>query len=208
MNLRVDLIMENEKRSANVLNAKSLLRLASVIVPLCLIVTVGVSVVNLMRVKNTEKRLKANWEHAEPRKAGAIEARKKKIKATAVLNELKGWKASHIDWHVQLMSLQRQVPRGIKFDDLRINQILATDEKSLASRSFTMQINGQALGSRSEYNLQLLERRIIALPTFAEAMEKVDLQGRASTRKDAEKEDREFTIKCTYKQRTMEPPKK
>lgn len=208
MNLRVDLIMENEKRSANVLNTKSIIRIGSIIVPIWIAVSVAVSVVTLITVKNKEKRLKTKWEHTEPRKAASLEARLKRRKINTILNELNGWKASHIDWHVQLNNIQRQVPRGIKFDDLMISQVLAADEKSVASRTFTMQINGQAAGSRSEENLQLFERRIIAMPVFAEQMTKVDMQGWASTLPDASKEDREFKIKCDYKPRIMEPPKK
>ena len=102
MNLRVDLILESEQRSASRINLKSLTRIVAIIVPVLIGLVVASVLFGLVKLNNDVKTANNYWEITQPKleRAKALAAQVQDNEA--ILKELKGWKKSHMVWHEQL----------------------------------------------------------------------------------------------------------
>ena len=122
-----------------------------------------------------------------------------------IMKELKGWRSSHIDWHQQLINIQREVPLEIQFESLDIKQVLQlAGNKKTPARCFTLTIKGIAKGNNAENNIRHLKNSMTYSKAFASLMEDVKVGGSRANRKGADKTDRVFSIDCIYKPRKFE----
>jgi len=155
MNLRVDLILETEKRSASVVNAKGLLRIVAIIVPITLAVIIAMSVMAMTRIRDELKALESEIAIAVPKKDAAITYRGELSKNKQILEELEGWRKSRINWADQLVNLQRVIPPEIQLTILRIANQVETIECS-PSRTSSLVMKGKALGPQARADVELL----------------------------------------------------
>lgn len=207
MNLRVDLILESEQRSASVVNLKSILRIASICVPVILVVFILSAVVKMMALKSEFNMLEGQMENAVAKQEAAAKLREELATNLNVLNELEGWRNSHIDWHKQLLGLQKEVPKEIQLSALKLSQTLDLIESGVAARVFTMVLEGNAVGEDAEYNVYRLKRRLENTQLFSSIIEEdgVKVAKYASNpEKGAHKTDRIFRIECLYQDRKFE----
>jgi len=211
MNLRVDLILESEQRSGSIFSPKSLLRIVTAVVPAILVILVAFAVLSVMRLKGEESALQARWDIAEPKKQAALKLEQQLAANRRILEELKGWKNSHIDWHAQLVGLQEQIPPRVQLSALTINQSLDVIDDKTPARMFAMEIEGRAIGLSAERDVQHLKERLSKTEPFAAAMVEngvqVPVYG-ADPSATANRQDRVFKIRCVYMPREFKEPKK
>lgn len=209
MNLRVDLIMESEQRSANVLNVKSLIRISILAVPAIIIGTILVSSINVMHTKIRLKNLTDKWEIAEKRQAEARGMNNDKALRNNIKTEILGWKNTHIDWHTQLLALQRMASLNMQFTRLNISQKIELINKKNPGRFFILDLKGIAVGADAETNVQSFIANIREMEVFSTEMDDVIINNFGeSSEKGASKHDREFSIQCVYKQKEFVEPRK
>lgn len=204
MNLRVDLILETEQRSASVFSPKVLGRLAALVLPILLAGFVIMRTITVMKLRTQLRLFDDEWSLLSPKSERADELIKDFQRNEKLLLEMRGWENSRLAWHGQIDALIRAVPTQIQLQSLRVSQTLLLEDK-VPERQFTMAIRGRAVGVTAEQNVKRLERSLSSVETFAPVMREVDVpQYGADTSEDASKEDRVFLIQCDYKERPFE----
>jgi hypothetical protein len=155
MNLRVDLILETEQRSASVVNAKGLIRIVSIVVPLIIVVIIGLVTSRMISLSNSLNALEAELKDKVPKKEAAIKYREEVGKNRQTLDELEGWRKSRVNWAEQLLNIQTLIPSEIQLTNLRINHAIDTTAGNMV-RNFSFTMKGKALGEAARTNVEML----------------------------------------------------
>ncbi|OGV68424.1 MAG: hypothetical protein A2283_19390 [Lentisphaerae bacterium RIFOXYA12_FULL_48_11] len=155
MNLRVDLILETEQRSASVVNLKGIVRIISIVVPVILIVCIALVASTMMRINSELKNREGEMAIAGPKKDAAIKYREELGKNKQTLEELEGWCLSRIDWANQLAKIQTFIPTEIQLTSLKLMHSIETIDGTPA-RTVNMAMKGKALGSQANANVEML----------------------------------------------------
>jgi hypothetical protein len=205
MNLRVDLILETEKRSASVINAKSVLRISYIILPVILFLIIGGFVLSVWQLNSNLKTLEDGLAIDGPKKDKALKLRAEFQENLVILEEVKGWQKSHLSFYEQLVGVQKEVPEKIQLQNLTINHTVILTNNAPA-RVFTLSLSGKAFGDGAQSYVTQLENRLQKGPAFTNAMEsaKVVLFKQPDNAADGNKSDRLFQIECAYKPRVLQ----
>jgi len=196
MNLRVDLILGSERRSASVVSLRSLLRIAAFAVPAAVLVLCVVMALNNASLGGRIRTIEGLLANLEPKKQKARELRQQRIANEAVLAELEAWSHARIDWHRQLPALAAGVPALIQFQRLKIAQDLTLLNARSPARVFTLEIEGSATGESASPDVEALRAHLQDDPFFEPFTEASEV-----TRYDQDPQDRDkriFRIFCTY----------
>ena len=204
MNLRVDLILESEQRSASIFNLKSALRFVAILVPSIIVLLFLVSFAGYLSLKGQVNDLTTENEIKQPKVARADTLSGEVAKNEAMRKELAGVRNSAVDWHKQFVELMKVVPPEMYFDSIRAAQTYQTEGK-VAARKFSLTVAGKSKGAQSEDNVLLLKRSLTVSDFFSKYMPPPEVPiFRQDEAPDAQKTDRIFRIECSYKPRTME----
>jgi hypothetical protein len=206
MNLRVDLILPTEQRSASVVSIKSLVRITVIIIPVVLFIIIALAVMNMMRYKSELNGLDAQWKDAEPKKAAAAALRTDLAANIALRSKLTGWTSSRINWQEQLKGIQKEIPAELRIQLSRLGISSGTSlDNKIPARGAALTIQGTAFGENAEQNVQNLKQALLKSPVLAGCVEQVDVtRFEASTSLGASKSDRLFQIDVKYKPRKFE----
>lgn len=209
MNLRVDLILEHEKRSASLLNIKSVMRISVIVVPVIIVAVIIFGVISVMHSKLQLQNKSKSWEIVEQKQIEAQDLRNEVAINNLIRNDLLGWKASHMDWHSQLLGLQRVAPRNMQFTKLRVNQTLQLVKNKYPSRYFVLNLSGKSKGADAEANINEFIASIKNNDIFTLPMEQVSIKDFGEDKdENANRQDRVFEIECIYKAKDFQEPKK
>lgn len=206
MNMRVDLILAEEQRSASVLNVKSLLRIGMIVGPAILGLLVAYAVFDTWKIGSSLNNLKEQTAAASPKKRTALALRSKLNEQRSIRDDLYRIHGARIAWHQQLSELQKHVPAEVQFTKLSIQLAPPVAVGNLQAHQYTLLIEGKAKGATSEANLGRIKTKIQKVPVMADLMDDVRVKARRD-RDSSDNRDRSFSITCTYKPQTFEPRK-
>lgn len=194
MNLRVDLILETEQRSASVVNAKMLLRIVYIVVPLILAVMVATLTVKMIALNSELSNLNAEMGIKGPKKDAALKLRGELEGNKALLAQLEGWNKSQVKWSELLRTLQKQVPPALQLTSVRIMDTLQT--AGGPSRNYNIILKGKGYGDATKNHVIALEASLKQWPEMAPPGDAKVVnfgQDEQSPRKD----EMMFQIECT-----------
>lgn len=204
MNLRVDLILETEQRSASIFNLKTMVRAVAILIPSIIVALFLVSFFGFWTLKSQVNDMKTEEEIKQPKVARADALRAEVDQNEAIKNELKGRRNSSLYWHRQFVELMKVIPAEMHFDSLRVTHSFGS-EANVTSRKFDMTISGKSKGANSEDNVLLMKRSLTVSEFFKEYMDPPAVPVfKADVDPDAKKTDRIFRIECSYKARKMQ----
>jgi hypothetical protein len=213
MNLRVDLILETEQRSASVINAKSLTRIGVIVGPAILGLIVAAAVVDHLTLNSRLNTVREQLADEEPRlnDAGLVE---KELKGNnEILTEVTGWSKSRMELAPILEDVQKLVPPEIQLVDLTINQSCFVTNSAggkVLARAYRMVLRGKALSDDAKKTEDLvlkLRKDLATAPSLAKNVDDKDVvvsNFGASPDVDAPKNLRLFDITCGLKARKFE----
>ena len=205
MNLRIDLILEEEQRSGSIVSGKSLFRVVAMILPFVLLTVVAMEFVEMMKLKGALSELETKWAVAEPKVTAARTIREQAAVNGLIQEELDTWSTAHINWHEQLAALVKVVPGYVQIDKLKITHAFQLLADQTSARVYTLVIDGKAIGARAEQHVQRLREAMQSEPPFRDLTATVTVAkyGKDTT-EGADKFDRIFQIQCTYEPRKFE----
>lgn len=207
MNLRVDLILESEQRSASPISVKSALRISYITIPLILLLVFFCSFMSNASLKRDLSKLEAEWAETEPRREESLKLISDFQVSRDIRQELNGFDNSSIEWNQHLLGLMREVPRDIQLQKLRINQSLQLVDGTPA-RMFNMTLNGKAIGPNAAESVMTLQERMEGSESFAGVIREAEVpEGsfQAITENGiVHQYNRVFQINCKYKARKFE----
>lgn len=204
MNLRVDLILEAEQRSASFFNFKTVTRLVSILIPVLIVLFYIISFGGYLALKGKAKQLETELDIKQPKVAKADSLSGEVAVNEKMRKELLGWRNSTIDWHRQLVELMKATPSEMYFESLRVMQAFQV-EGNVPARAFSAVIAGKSQGDRSVDNVQLMKRNLTISEFFQKYMNPPEVPVfKQDETPGAKKTDRIFRMECNYKTRKMQ----
>jgi hypothetical protein len=202
MNLRADLILATEQRSASLINPKSIGRIATIIVPLIVVLLIASVVMNTMNLGRRVRDAETQWLATEPKKEKAQKLSLQAKQNRTMLGEIEGWHEARVEWNAQLAAIQEDVSPQIQMNNLRISQVLKLVDDKIPSRIFTLDIAGKAVSAGAEHAVEAFQRRLLTAPVFSGRVQTVEISRFGAD--PANKNDRVFQLGCTYAPRQFE----
>jgi len=202
MNLRVDLILESEQRSASVVSLKFVLRLVAIVVPTVLVLLILWAVTSFISAKNQMRNLEEAWKITEPRLNAVAELRGKATLNQAMFKELEGWKKTHVDWNQHLQVIQRIFPKDLQLSSLTLTHVIQATPKQGMARQFALLLKGTAFGDTADQNVQKLRRTIQKSAPFTNILEEVEVKQFEADPQN--RNNRLFQIECRYQPRLFQ----
>lgn len=201
--MHINLIFEEEQRSASPVSLGLVIRLA--VIALVVMVTVGVvSFYSTYHALQVEFRgVEDEWKRMEPRYRAALQLRSDREARDAVLTEIRRWGDSRIAWGKQLDTLRDVVPAVIQLTDLHVGQTILSLSNNVSARAFELRVSGKTAAARSEVNVvQFMDG--FKQPPFTSWVESVALPPGGFRQDPVSKTDRIFEIVCKYIPRALE----
>jgi len=176
MNLRVELILPAEQRSASVVSVKGLLRIAAIVVPVLLLFGISSLVWGYTTLSNQLKLVESRWALTEPRQKAARTLRENAAKNEALAKQLSGWANARLSWGEHLRIIQRNVTPELKIQlsKLSIEPAMVLVEKNPA-RSFNITIQATAFGENAENNVLELRKRLLTDPALTNYVDSAEI---------------------------------
>ncbi|MDD4870673.1 MAG: hypothetical protein PHR77_08935 [Kiritimatiellae bacterium] len=200
MNLRVDLILETEQRSASVINIKGLIRIVSIVVPLVIVAIIAVMISNMMSINNSLKAFETELADKNPKKDAAIKYREELGKNRQAQEELEGWRKSRIDWADQLVNIRTVIPDEMQLTSLKIMYSCEPFE-SIPSRIFSVIMRGKAFGEQARVHVERLGK-IEKHPAFTNVLKEAKVIDYKKNEEPGAKEDEMlFQVDASYQPR-------
>ena len=222
-NFRIDVILEEERRSASPVSIKLVVRIAGIVVAGVVLLVATVLVGNVLGLKAQASRINAQWAKLEPKQKAANIDKEDYEKNKAILDEIEGWNKSRIEWHKHLLQIRDIVPEGVELEQMTVKGGIGVADGH-AAMQFSMVIDGAArervkkivkLYPRNpQEDVMEFEKRLDTTSSFSkEMLANVEVPPQFFTDDKsvgASKSDRKFKIVVTYKPRIFlnEAPKK
>jgi hypothetical protein len=204
MNFRVDLILAEEQRSASILSPKSIIRIIAIVVPSAIVLLIAKFAFGVYLLGNDAAAAERKWTAAEPRAQKAGQVREALNANLGIVDELTGWKETHINWHEQLAAIQAAVPTNIQLTELSIQQSLVSSPDP--SRRFLLRLAGRSISDATGTRVVELKRAFgenALLKSAVKSAEVVDGSFVNDPSPQAKKDDRLFRIECAYSERVF-----
>lgn len=195
MNLQVDLLVDTDRRSASVLNAKALGRIMAITIPVLMLLTVGTTVVRLMLLKNELSMLEEQWGNVAPKQKEATQMQLQFMANRDMQKELGGWREARLEWNAILTEIRGVIPATIRLEAMNISHDTPLIDRKTAARAFRLFLRGKATGATSERDIPNLRRALEKLDPIASA--EVTRFG-ADMTPSADRFDRVFQIDCVF----------
>jgi Tfp pilus assembly protein PilN len=206
MNLRVDLILDTERRSALPVTFAFAVRLGALIA-ISLVVLLCLAFVKKYNDVNRDLRwAQDNLRASQSRYENILALKTSLAWQKSILAEFESWEQSRIPWHRLLRALQNYVPPTIQLTELRVDRVIKTIDKKPA-RVFKLQLKGKATTARADLDVDKLRNDILHSPAFANLLQDVEIPP-GSFKQDpnpqAAKSDRLFELVCNFIPQVLE----
>lgn len=201
--MHVNLIFEEEQRSASPVSPWLMVRLMAAVVVVLGILQVVTFTTKYHGLQGAAQDANDDWKRTEPKYKAALQLRGELGASEATLKELQGWRDSRISWGDQLDQLRLVVPEVVQLTDLRVSQNILSLPNNITARVFELRISGRTGGAGAEENLnRFLDG--FKQPAFKPVVESASLPPGAFRADPDNKMDRVFLIVCKYLPRPIE----
>ena len=211
MTYHVDLLLDEERRSASRVNLGLLLRV-SVLIGIGAIVLITMMLFIWSRdVESKVAQAKAKWERLKPQYAALLALRVSQNELRASSRQIEACRRSRLALGTELEQLQLGVPAEIQLTTLRINQFVGNQKTGAnAVRSYEMHLSGKIVSDNPKGNVDKLIAYLstsvytgrvesVTVPNNGFRKEIVRLSAAGETRTDWF-----FDLVCRYRPRSFE----
>jgi hypothetical protein len=209
----VDLLLDEERRSASPLNVGMVLRLGSFIVAAVLLLMTMKLFFESRDVEARAAEAKRKWEHLKPQHAELLALRVSLNELRASSRQVEACRRSRLPQGVgaELTQLQLGVPEEIQLQELRLSQFVGTPKAgAVATRTYELRIKGKVAGEDPKRNVDELIGYLSAaaytnrmlkpvIPNNSYRKETVRVPGTGEVRTDWF-----FELLCPYRPRSFE----
>ncbi len=202
--MHINLILENEQRSASPVSLSMLIRIVSGTIVTALVLWIVSIYVSYRELQNNVRYCDTEWTQTEPKHLAAKQLREDLIQKSAKLKEIQGWRSTRIEWGRQLENIQAITPTMIQLTELRLSQDNLMLSNNIPARFFDLRISGRTGSARSEVNVSGFQEALFKQPPFDKFVESVNIPSGAFRQDPITKTDRIFEIVCKYNPRSFE----
>jgi len=204
----VNLLLDDERRSASPVNMSMVLRLGAVVAIAALFLAIVMLFMASRDVQIRATDAESKWVHLKPQHDALLALRALRNELRASSRQIEACRRSRLPLGVELTQLQLGVPAEIQFTTLRINQFVG-NQKAGATRSYEMHITGKVAGDDPKGNVDELIR-VFSAAAYTDRVESVTVPNnsfRKETRVASHGETRTdwfFELVCRYRPRSFE----
>lgn len=209
MSLRVNLILETEQRSGSRLDVKSVLRIASIILPTLLGIIIALQALGSFMLNSQVNILESRWSAVMPKQKQALKLASRLNFNLKTKAELDAWAAARPPWNQVLAAIMETVPDAIQLTSLNVSLAdtpVKTDnanktptEASPPVRTYRLLLDGKTAVADSMVEVQLMEKNVLAHPIMAPLLDTVKVSNFAADTISSNQFSRVFTIQCMFK---------
>ena len=211
MTYHVDLLLDDERRSASRVNVGMMLRLGALLAAAAIILITTLLFVASRDVDLKVAKAKATWEHLKPQYTELLALRVSLNELRASSRQVEACRWSRLALGEELTQLQSGVPEEIQLTVLRFNQFAGNQKAGAgATRSYEMHLSGRVSGDNPKGNVDKLIAYLSA-PSYTGRVETVTVPNNAfrkeTVRISAAGETRTdwfFELVCRYRPRSFE----
>lgn len=203
MNLRVDLILHSEQRSASPVSIKFLARILgfAALAGLALFV-----IINLLAIGNIKSKLRiaeARWQDIVPHREESVKLIQQTTEHLEILSELEGWQHSRLSLDAQMRQLAVLIPQDVQLQSLHIQHEFMVVGGKAIGRLYSMSMAGTSPARGADRNVQDLKRKIEEDELFKPLVELVEVP--VFQEDPRNRTNRVFQIASKYRPRSFSP---
>ena len=211
MTYHVDLLLDEERRSASRVNINMVLRLGAMLLVGAILVLTLLLFIWSRDVESKVVQARERWEHLKPQYTALQALRVSLNSLRASSRQIEACRHSRLALGDELAQLQAGIPEDIQLTTLRFNQFVGNQKTSASStRSYEMRLSGKVSGDNPKGNVDKLIAYLSA-PSYTGRVESVTVPPNAF-RKETLKisaagdthTDWFFELVCRYRPRSFE----
>lgn len=196
--MRINLILESERRSASPISLSMVIRAAVGGVTVLVLMLAGSLLTSYRSLNVNVRSASEDWKRTEPKYNAALQRRSDLDKKMATLKELQSWRDTRVAWGKQLMQLQQAISPLIQLTELRVTQDLLVMSNNVPARVFELRLAGRTGTQQSEATVSELREALAGWPPFDTFIETVNIPPGAFRQDPGSKADRTFELVCRY----------
>ncbi|MBN1267973.1 MAG: hypothetical protein JXB04_00145 [Kiritimatiellae bacterium] len=158
MNIRINLIRENEIRQPGLMNPKMIMRMSLAALVGLIVLTIMLILLHVASVNRALSQARARHKKVDPVFQDVRALQQDLAFNQALLKDLQGWNKWRFEWQTILMDLQAAVPAPVQLTRLAIksNMIMIHPPKwekkalPVPARRFSVHLDGIAAGERGD----------------------------------------------------------
>ncbi len=205
MNLRVDLLLDGERRSASIINPKMLARVFAIVIPSVVVILFAIQLLQVRQYRRDLANLQLSYDSAGIQQGRVGELISEFQSHRSIQGELTGWAQSRIAWHNQLAALIVAIPTNVQLRTMTIGQTLQLNAREKPVRMFTVNLAGRAVGTGAEDSVRQIEEIFRSASSFSGLITNVTVpRYGADDSPTASRNDRVFEISAQFNPRVFE----
>ncbi len=210
MNYHVDLLLDDERRSACPVSLGMVLRLALFTLLASLLTIILLFFVASQDAERKANEAKERWTRLQPRHAELLALRTLRNELRASTRQMEANRVSRMELGPELVRLQRGMPEEAQLLTLRINQFVGNQKTgAAATRSYEMRLSGKIVGEKADEYVEGLRSYLVS-SARSNSVESVVIPNNSFRRETVQKTgggvrtDWYFELVCRYRPRSFE----
>lgn len=201
MSVSVNLILDDEKRSGSKINVKSVLRIASIAIPLLILMLAMQQSFRYFIIRTNLSILESRWESAKPRQTQASRLLSRANQNGRIMAEIEAWSAGSPAWDTALLALMESTPADLQITALRLQASAAPRQVPGGSpplRRPTALIEGRATEPEAMQSIEALQKNIAGHAAIAQTVSSTDVLNFAADPDAPGTQKRVFSIRMQF----------
>jgi len=210
MTYHVNLLLDDERRSASPVNLGMALRMGVVVAVATLLLIIVMLFVKSRDVQIRAADAQSKWAHLEPQYKHLLALRASRDELRASCRQIEACQRSRLPMGEELAQLQLGVPADIQFTALRFNQFAGNQKAgAVATRSYEMHITGKISGGDPKESVDGLIK-YLSSPAYTNRVEAVTVPNNGFRKEVVRvsagetRTDWFFELVCRYRPRSFE----
>ena len=201
MSLSINFILPHEQRSGSKVNAKTILKIFAVSLPLMLLVLMLQQGVSYYALQTNLRIQESRWESAEPRQRSAQRLQGRLNRNTQVKAEIEAWRESTPHWDSAMLAVMESTPADIQIITLRMQAAPAPNQPRGGSpplRRPTLLIEGRVREPDAMPNILTLKQTVEEHALMQETMQSAEVVNFAAASSQAAERVRVFSLRFRF----------
>ncbi len=202
MNYHVNLLLDDERRSASPVSLGMALRL--VVFALCasLLTVILLLFVESQDAERKLREAQEKWTRLQPGHVKLLALRAQRNELRASNRQMEASRISRMELGPELARLQRGIPDAVQLLSLRFNQFVGT-QKSGSTRGYDMRIAGKIVSDKAEEQVEALRAYWLSSAP-SNSVESMVIPNNSFRRDPVRKSDWSFELVSRYRPRSFE----
>lgn len=211
MTYHVNLLLDDERRTAQPPHVGVLLRLGAVLTVVAILSATAMLFASSYDVRSRQEAAEGEWGALKPKHEKLLLLRERLNDMRATVRQIQSLRHTRMPWGAELLRLQQGVPASIQVTSLRVAQFVSTRADAGSTRNYEMTILGKTGVDDAEAEVHKL-MGYLSSATFTDRMDAVSVPNgsfrripiRAGPTAAILRTEWSFDIVCRYRPRSFE----